>query len=120
MYVDKIRNKLNGLTNCVGFIDGTVIGIARPSGSHMLQFVAYNGHKRKHFPKFQTVTRPDGMILHAYGPLEGRRHDWTLWCRSGLEEILPVSLDTDGERYCLGWSQQRGEWSRCLVIWLHR
>lgn len=48
LYSECIRYKLNGLNNCVGFIDVTVIGIDRPSSSHMMQRVAYNGHKRKH------------------------------------------------------------------------
>ena len=41
------------------------------------------------------------MITHVYGPVEGRRHDWTLYTRSLLEEKLPPLLDVEGERYCL-------------------
>lgn len=70
MNADCIRSKLNGLSNFEGFIDGTVIGIARPSGSHMLQLVEYNRQKRKHSIYLQNVTGPDGMITHARGPLE--------------------------------------------------
>ena len=74
MYADAVKDKTDGLHNCVGFIDGTVIGIARPTG-YETQIVAYNGHKRKHSLKFQVANSPDGLILHAYGPTEGRRHD---------------------------------------------
>eukprot|EP00171_Calliarthron_tuberculosum_P005259 IDg5259t1 len=85
---------------CVGFIDGTVIGIARPSGA-MEQRVAYNGHKRKHALKYQATTAPDGLIIHGYGPVEGRRHDWTLCTRSGLEQTQPTVLINNGTQYCL-------------------
>ena len=45
MYADAVEDKTDGLHNCVGFIDGTVIGIARPT-RYETQMVAYNGHKR--------------------------------------------------------------------------
>ncbi|CDF38936.1 unnamed protein product [Chondrus crispus] len=98
------------LQNCIGIIDGTVIGIARPKG-HKRQRVVYNGHKRKHALKYQAVTTPDGLILHAAGPIEGRRHDWTLYVRSGLDEVLPGLLDFDGLRYCFdGDSEYNRRW----------
>jgi hypothetical protein len=43
-YATAIARKGNALQNCVGFIDGTVIGIARPGDSE-IQRIAYNGHK---------------------------------------------------------------------------
>src|SRR5690348_2464848 len=48
----------------------------------------YNGHKRAHGLKFQTVMCPDGIIASVYGPTEGRRHDITLYRLSGVETIL--------------------------------
>eukprot|EP00171_Calliarthron_tuberculosum_P001528 IDg1528t1 len=77
-YAKAMHDKSNALANCIGFIDGTVIGVARP-GEYEAQNVCYNGHKCKHALKYQSVTAPDGLILHAYGPVEGRRHDWTLY-----------------------------------------
>lgn len=97
-YSDAIFEKSAGLTRMVGFIDGTVLGIARPKGNLSLR-VVYNGHKRKHALKFQAVNSPDGLIQHVAGPIEGRRHDWTLYIRSGLEENLPEVLEIDGVRY---------------------
>ena len=47
MYADAVKDKTDGQHNCVGFIDGTVIGITRPTG-YETQMVAYNGHERKH------------------------------------------------------------------------
>lgn len=41
--------------------------------------VACNEHKHKHTIKFHAVTTPDGLALHVYGPIEGGRHDWTLY-----------------------------------------
>lgn len=54
-YADVVYRKCNVLENCIGFLDGTVIEIARPllSGE---QLASYNGRKRKNALKFQTVT----------------------------------------------------------------
>ena len=43
---------------CFGFIDGTVRPISRP-GQH--QRIVYNGHKRVHSLKFQSVALPNGL-----------------------------------------------------------
>ena len=88
MYTDAIKDNTDGLHRCVGFIDSTVIGIARPTG-YKTQIVAYDGHKRKHSLKFQVLNSPDGPLVHSYVPKEGIRHDWTLYVRSSLDEQLP-------------------------------
>ena len=88
------------MDNYISFIDGTVIGIARPGGS-TLQNVACNGHKRKNSLKYQAVYAPDGLIAHAFGPMEGQRHDWTLFARSELDEQLGSVLVVKGMQYCL-------------------
>ncbi len=87
LYAASVHAKTSALESCVGFIDGTVIGIARPCDSDQ-QNVAYNGHKRKHAMNFQVVSTPDGLFLHTFGPIEGRHHDWTLYMQSGIEEQL--------------------------------
>jgi len=99
-YATAIFNKCGALEVCVGLIDGTVIQIARPKG-YKRQKVCYNGHKRSHALKFQAVTTPDGMFWHAAGPIEGRRHDWTMHMRSGLGELLPELLTVESYQYCL-------------------
>lgn len=99
-YAAAVADKTGALQNCVGFIDGTRIAIARPTGS-VMQNVAYNGHKRLHCFKFQTVTTPDGFCLHAFGPTEGRRHDWFLYTASGIESLLDELLFIDGTQYCI-------------------
>lgn len=34
-----------------------------------------------------------------FGPLEGRRHDMTMYYRSGLDELLPEALVVDGTQH---------------------
>jgi nuclease HARBI1 len=99
-YATTIARKGNDLQDCVVFIVGTVIGIARRRDSE-IQRIAYNGHKRKHAMKFQAVTAPDGLILLAFGPLEGRRHDWTLYLRSEMDRQLEECLLVGGVQYCV-------------------
>ena len=99
-WAEAIHVKCSALQKFFGFIDGTVISIARPKGNKR-QRVVYNGHKRKHALKYQAVKTPDGLILHFCGPIEGRRHDWTLCVRSELDAILPSVLKIDGKRFYL-------------------
>ena len=54
------------LENCFGFIDGTVRPIARPDER---QRIVYNGYKRVHSLKFQSVALPNGLIGNMYGPV---------------------------------------------------
>lgn len=65
-YVDAKTAKGTPLENCFGFIDGTVRPIARP-GEH--QGILYNGHKRVHTLKFQSIALPNRMIGNLYGPV---------------------------------------------------
>ncbi|EGZ22266.1 hypothetical protein PHYSODRAFT_489016 [Phytophthora sojae] len=84
---------------CIGFIDGTVRAIARPTRN---QKQVYNGHKRKHALKHQGIMAPDGLFIDFYGPTVGRRHDSWLLRQSGLLERLLRVLHHDGELpYCI-------------------
>lgn len=65
-YAQAIHQKGGALDNCWGFIDGTLRQICRP-GEH--QRIMYNGHKRVHGLKFQSVVAPNGMIANLYGPV---------------------------------------------------
>ena len=40
-----------------------------------MQRVLYNGHKKIHSIKFQSVAAPNGSIANLYGPVEGGRND---------------------------------------------
>lgn len=65
-YTDAISNKGAALQNCFGFIDGTIRPICRPSQQQRIMF---NGHKRVHSLKFQSVTLPNGLIANLFGPV---------------------------------------------------
>ena len=64
-YADAVSAQGASLNNCFGFIDGTVRPICRPAE---LQEVVYNGHKRVHALKFQSLTVPSGVIGNLFGP----------------------------------------------------
>ena len=55
------------ILKCFAFFDGTVRPICRPGTVN--QRLLYNGHKRIHGIKFQSVVTPDGMIANMYGPV---------------------------------------------------
>lgn len=66
IYANKIHTKGAALMNCFGFVDGTVRPLCRPI-KH--QRTVYNGHKRTHALKFQSVTLPNGIIANMFGPI---------------------------------------------------
>ena len=57
-YARAISDKGAALKNCFGFIDGTVRATCRPDEN---QREVYNGHKKVHGLKFQSVSLPNGM-----------------------------------------------------------
>ena len=61
-----IAGKGAPLKNCFRFVDGTVRPVCRPKRS---QKTVFNGHKRVHSLKFQSVVLPNGMIANLYGPV---------------------------------------------------
>ena len=93
-YADSIHAHGAPLQNCFGFIDGTVRKIARPNTN---QRTMYNGYKRFHGMKFQSVVVPDGLIANLSGPYEWRRHDSTMLHQSGLLPLLEQHI------CCLHW-----------------
>ena len=87
------------LNNCCGFIDGTVRPISRP-GKH--QSLVYNGHKKVHAIKFQSIVAPNGLIANLFGPVEGKRHDSAMLLQSQvLLQLQNRSLDTQGSVLCI-------------------
>ncbi|EIN08186.1 hypothetical protein PUNSTDRAFT_69324 [Punctularia strigosozonata HHB-11173 SS5] len=58
------------------FLDCTFRGVCRPVQN---QRVAYNGHFAGHALKYSALVSPDGLIVHLFGPVEGRHNDnWLL------------------------------------------
>ena len=80
-----------------GFVDRTVRSIARPTKK---QRVMYNGHKRVHATKCQSVVTPNGLIANLSGPFEGKKHDSTMLHESGLlTDLRRVAYN--GQPLCL-------------------
>ena len=65
-YADAISGQGAPLDNCFGFVDGTVRPISRPDER---QRIVYNGHKRVHALKFQSLSLPNRLIGNSYGPV---------------------------------------------------
>ncbi|XP_023933182.1 tetratricopeptide repeat protein 6-like [Lingula anatina] len=99
-FADAIHNKGAPLKNCVGFVDGTVRPLCRPT---FFQRVCYNGHKRVHAIKFQSIVTPDGLIANLFGPVEGRRHDCFMLTLSGILEDFERGqwMDRDGDPFSI-------------------
>ena len=75
--------------NCFGSVDWTVLRIFHPK---INQNVIYNGHKRAHGIKFQSLPLPNGLIGKVSGPYVGKRDDSTMSHESGLLSNLQRSV----------------------------
>ena len=109
---EAIRNKLASLGDlhhsayanngfCVfGFIDNTNLRVCRPGGgptadgpnaprnSPLLQRSAYNGWKKFHGYKFQTIHLPNGMTFHVWGACSLRHNDLYTYYESNINELI--------------------------------
>ena len=79
-FAHAIRSK-SPAQSCVGFIDGTMRKICRPT---LNQRDFYNGYKKFHSIKFQSVQGPNGLYLDIFGPIIGRRSDPYVFRQSQL------------------------------------
>jgi len=99
-YTAAVHRRGAPLKNVFGFIDGTLRAMCRPSSN---QRHVYNGHKREHGIKFQSVVTPNGLVANMFGPFEGRRHDAALLADSGLLlklDALP-GLGSNGNKFAV-------------------
>jgi nuclease HARBI1 len=83
-----------------GFIDNTILGTDRPGGGPVedgegslrkdpiIQRAFYNGWKKVHGVKFQTVDLPNGMNAQISGPYSCRRNDLFTLRDSNLNQKL--------------------------------
>ena len=62
LYAHAVHDKGAALRNCRGFVDGTVCLVCKPS--ERIQRILYNGHKRAHALKFQSVVAPNRLIAN--------------------------------------------------------
>ena len=66
------------------------------------QRIVYNGRKRQHALKYQSITTPTGMISNLYVPVEGKCHDTAILGMSGLMPIQEnFSLEPQHEKLCI-------------------
>ena len=99
LFAEVIHTKGAPLDNCWGFADGTTRPVYRPGQNQRLLF---NGHKRYHCIKFQSVVAPNGLIANLFGPVEGKRHDSGMLADSGsLNQLQQHSFDTGGRPLCI-------------------
>ena len=98
-FAQAVHNVGAPLTNCWGFVDGTVRPICRPGE---MQRTVYNGHKRVHAIKFQSIVTPNGLVSNLYGPVEGRRHDSGMLADSAiLPQLQQFSRNQNGAPLCI-------------------
>jgi hypothetical protein len=83
-----------------GFIDNTMNATCRPGGGPtrdgfnaprkdpLIQRAFYNGWKKLHGLKWQTVALPNGMLFHAWGPVSMRHNDLFTYRYSRINEII--------------------------------
>ena len=95
---NSIQQSGAALDNCWGFVDGTVRPVCRPGRN---QRVFYNGHKKVHSLKFQSVAAPNGLAANLFGPVEGKRLESGMLADSGLlNQLQQHSFSTAGNVLC--------------------
>lgn len=91
------------------FHDDTVIASCRPGSgplknggrkSNFIQMAFYNGWKKHHGFKFQTVELPNGMCMDMTRPFSFRRNDLEVLAKSKLNERLAQVQSGDPVQYC--------------------
>lgn len=100
----------NAFTTVALFLDGTHRRTCRPAPRATqlpagvtlsdVQRSQYDGRLHKHGYKYHALVAPDGLIVHAYGPVDGRRHDTTILRQSGLA-ARQADLTVNGIDYCI-------------------
>ena len=64
----------------------------------------YNGHKKVHSIKFQSIARatPNGLIANLYGPVEGKRHDSAMLAQSRVfNQLQRFPFNPHGDILCV-------------------
>ena len=98
-FANAVFEKGAPLSNCIGFVDGTVRPVCKPGTNQRL---LYNGHKKVHAIKFQSVAVPNGLVANLYGPVEGKRHDSYMLNQSDLyNQLVQYAVDTKGNVLCI-------------------
>ena len=88
------------------FIDDTMMAFSRPGGNidegpaaprvpNEIQEAWYNGWKKLHGMKWQTVMLANGMDFNIYGPLSVRRNDLTALDKSDIEAKIRALFNVE-------------------------
>ena len=86
-YAVAVHNKCYALDNCWGFIDGTIRPICRPGEN---QRVAYNGHKRVHALKYQSIINNSLCEVIAFSDILMMTKLFEVKI-SGLKKLVPFT-----------------------------
>ena len=90
--VQHVYDKGCCLTNCWGFLDESQLRICRPGDG---QESIYNGHKRQHSLKYQSLMLSNGIIAQFWGLFKGRHHDSAMYFFSGLDVLISEIYDSN-------------------------
>ena len=67
-----------------------------------MQRVVYNGHKRVHALKFQSIATPNGLVANLFGSIEGRRHDSGMLADSDIyPQLQQFARNAQGDFMCI-------------------
>lgn len=100
-----------GSFRVAGFHDCTVIASCRPGGGptvdgerydNFIQMAYYNGWKKHHGIKYQTLEFPNGLAGDMFGPRSFRRSDVELLNDSELNARL-AAVQVDAEKQCVSY-----------------
>ncbi|KAG2193789.1 hypothetical protein INT47_009931 [Mucor saturninus] len=100
-FAEATERKGSCFAGVIGFVDGTLNGVARPSE---YPEILYNGHVRYHGLKYQGIVTHDGITVSLSGPFAGAMHDQAVMVSSGIMDDLRKCLDpreTGGELYAI-------------------
>ncbi len=92
VFNDAINRKGSPYDEVVGFIDGIVNVIARPTE---LQESVYNGHYWAHALKYQEIVTPDGFTVSLCGSFAGTMHDLNILDSSNFIDEIKEQLDSN-------------------------
>ena len=74
---------------------------ARPDGNSFNQRSCYSGQKRFHCLAYWTITTPDGLLFHLYGPIAGRHSDAYMYRESEMDYYLRDHIFVHATQYYL-------------------
>lgn len=98
---DCIYQRKGTLLQWFGFLCVTKIKMACPGKSHNMWRCVYSGHKRCYSLFYQTITTPDGLIMHLFCPIEVRKSESYVYLMSGIKYELVVKSAINELQYYL-------------------